>query len=821
MIQIRPTEQRDQEILADESALFRERELLTVLETIVVPAIFAGKTAGDAIRVWVPGCDTGAAAYAIAILISEYAGRLDDPPAVRVFATDVDEDRIAYARRGLFPEALEGDISAERLWRFFDKQLRAYHIKKPVRELMIFATHDLLHDPPFRQLDLIVCANVLNRFDEDTRRRLLSTFHYVLQPHGYLALGIGEYAKRIDDLFTPHHGMPRLLRRRKDIMTKSDGMLQQVSLFSSQTEDIIQATGTRDLHLRLLARYGPMSVLVDQAYKIVHLSKRATGLFHIPEGVLTSNLVDIIDARLRPLLWAALLSAAQTEASVETPLVRLQAHGAIRLIRIVVQQLSVPEWAHGYFLVIFDDQNGDHVHDLASGDWPAAQNLDQWQVATNAYEIAIEVHRSANVQLQEANDHLQALIGELQSTREQLTRFNGQMLATNVEQQRTIAQLMHANNDLNNLIGAIDIATLFLDRSLNVVRFSPQALTLFNLIAEDEGRPLAHITHRLEYDELVVDSASVLSTLQDIEREVHSTDGCWYMARQRPYRMIDERIEGVVLTFVDITMRKQAEEALRQARDELEQRVAERTEELETINMYLQSEIAERRHLEADRKELLRRIVTLQEDERRRIARELHDQLGQSVSALGIGLGILANPAIDAGQRQQTLERLQQLTVQIDKDMNQLALDLRPTALDDLGLVMAVQYHIERWAEHNGIQIEYQASGFAGMRLPGEIESVVYRVIQEALTNVVKHAEAQRVSVILEQRNSQVSVIVEDNGCGFDLDALQQSQSARQRLGLLGMQERVALVNGTFTIDTTVGIGTAVFARIPIEQATV
>jgi signal transduction histidine kinase len=214
--------------------------------------------------------------------------------------------------------------------------------------------------------------------------------------------------------------------------------------------------------------------------------------------------------------------------------------------------------------------------------------------------------------------------------------------------------------------------------------------------------------------------------------------------------------------------------------------------------------------------ELLRKLVTTQEDERRRMARELHDQLGQSVSALGMGLRMLANPALDEVQHGQIVARLQQITVQIDQDMKRLATELRPTVLDDLGLVDAVQHQVESWAEHTGIRAEFQGIGLETVRLPHELESVAYRVIQEALTNVLKHAQARDVSVILERRGDRVRVIVEDDGCGFDLDALQQAPDVQQRLGLLGIRERVALLDGTVAIETEPGAGTTLFVELPI-----
>jgi len=273
----------------------------------------------------------------------------------------------------------------------------------------------------------------------------------------------------------------------------------------------------------------------------------------------------------------------------------------------------------------------------------------------------------------------------------------------------------------------------------------------------------------------------------------------------------------VVLIFIDINERVAAETEVRRARDELEQRVRSRTEELSTAYAQLQVEIAERIRLENDRTELLRKLVTMQEDERRRIARELHDQLGQSVTALSLGLAALAEPTIDAAERQQALARLQQMTVQIDQEMSRMAMNLRPTALDDLGLIPAVQHHLERWSEQSGIQSDFQPIDLENARLPAELESVIYRVIQEALTNVLKHSGARHVSVLLEQRRDRARVIVEDDGRGFDIDALQQRANGQRRMGLVGMRERIALVGGTLDIETALGTGTTVFVQLPVS----
>jgi PAS domain S-box-containing protein len=405
-----------------------------------------------------------------------------------------------------------------------------------------------------------------------------------------------------------------------------------------------------------------------------------------------------------------------------------------------------------------------------------------------------------------------------ESEEETLRSANQHLLGMNQALRHKIKRLELASDDLNNLLRGSNLATIFLDRNLRIDRFTPQAQQLFNLQPADRGRPFAHITDRLEYNALAQDAEEVCEGLQQIEREIQIGAGEWYLVRLRPYRTADDRIEGVVLTLIDISARVMAETETRRARDELELRVRERTEELSTANAQLQAEIAERARLESERTELLRRLVTLQEDERRRLARELHDQLGQSVTALSLGLGILANPTIDSAERQQTLERLQQITAQIDQEMSRMALNLRPTALDDLGLIPALQHHLVRWTEQSGIRSDFQSIELENTRLPSELESVIYRVIQEALTNVLKHSGARHVSVLLEQRRDRVRVIVEDDGRGFDIDALQQRSNGQRRLGLVGMRERIALADGMLDIETALGAGTTVFVQLPIPQ---
>jgi len=264
----------------------------------------------------------------------------------------------------------------------------------------------------------------------------------------------------------------------------------------------------------------------------------------------------------------------------------------------------------------------------------------------------------------------------------------------------------------------------------------------------------------------------------------------------------------------DITDRKKAEAELVAARDQLETRVRERTADLAKSNENLTAEIARRERAEADRRDLQQRLITAQEDERRRIARELHDQMGQHLAALGLGLKAIQGETPDPSPTRDHLQSLQSLTGVIGREIHQLALELRPTALDDLGLLAALANYTEAWSDRTGITIDFHAAGLNAERLSAEIETALYRIVQEALTNVQKHARARSASVVLLQSGNQVSAVIEDDGSGFDMGAL--SDRGSHRLGMLGMRERVELVGGSLMVESSRGRGTTVISRIPL-----
>jgi PAS domain S-box-containing protein len=282
------------------------------------------------------------------------------------------------------------------------------------------------------------------------------------------------------------------------------------------------------------------------------------------------------------------------------------------------------------------------------------------------------------------------------------------------------------------------------------------------------------------------------------------------------HQLVEARGRWLVLeTNRDITRRKQAEEALHRAHNELEQRVQERTAALTHTNESLRAEILARQRAERERQQLLARLVTIQEEERRRISRELHDQLGQNLQALMLGLKSLEIYGPNRLSTASRIEQLQALTAQIEQEMHRLAWNLRPPDLDDEGVETVLRNYVEDWSQRFGITVDFHSRGFTSQRFPSHLEAVLYRIVQEALTNVLKHAKAQRLSVLLECRRDHVLAIVEDDGIGCDVETLLRVHQRQGRLGVIGMQERAALVQGTVGFESTPGVGTTVFIRLP------
>ncbi len=577
-------------LLINVTNFFRDKESFEALESIVIPKLFEGKTAQDTVRVWIPGCASGEEAYSLAILLTEYANKLSQPPKLQVFASDIDDEAIAEGRLGTYTKSIVIDVSEERLRRFFIKEAEGYRVRKEIRELILFAPHNILRDPPFSRLDLVSCRNVLIYLNRDTQGKVLQLFHFALQANSYLFLGSSESTEGSSSLFTPIDKKHRIYMRthasslipvQPVLSLSANRQLKGRELPSAQQEKMFSFG---ELHLRLIEQYAPPSILVNEDFDIVHLSEHAGRYLQHAGGEPTNSLLKVVHSALRSDLRAAMFSAQQGGVIMEIKDIPIELDGQKCYVNLTLHKIGIPESVRGFMLVLFEE----HTHPFApisekeqkqqrqageSALEEVVQRLEEELQRTKErlrnsieqYETSLEELKASNEELQAINEELRSATEELETNKEELQSVNEELTTVNYELKETLDEMSRANSDLQNLMISTNIATIFLDRHLQIKRFTPEARKLFNIILSDAGRPLSHLTNLLEYQGLNDDANEVLKTLQTIEREVKSTENRWYIARLLPYRTLEDRIDGVVITFVDITSRRAAEEKMRKS----------------------------------------------------------------------------------------------------------------------------------------------------------------------------------------------------------------------------------------------------------------
>ena len=588
----RPEEARAllDDMLIGVTNFFRDRESFDALEREVMPEIMHGGRRDEPVRVWVPGCATGEEAYSIAMLLADQAHTLATPPAFQVFASDIDEGAIAFGRAGVYPESIVTDVPPTRLRQFFGKEQRRYRINKAIRDRVLFAMHNVLRDPPFSRIDLISCRNLLIYLDREVQQRLLDMFHFALRPGGYLFLGSSEStdgAAAHYEVVDKHH---RIYRARPQARTMRQGravlpLIAAGSTLPTQSAHADQHRGFSfaDVHQRVLEYYAPPSVIVDREGSIVHLSEHAGRYLRLPGGEPTRNLVAATDPVLRAELRSTLFQAVHGNKSVEARVKIEEVGKPPRFVNVIARPFRDPEAGADFVLVLFDeveDALGANLEPAPAGDVQKSavlQNMEEelqrtrerLQSTVEQYEASNEELKASNGELQAINEELRSASEELETSKEELQSVNEELTTVSYELKTKVEETAKVNDDLQNFIASTDIATIFVDQGLRIKRFTPRATDIFNIIPGDVGRSLLDITSRLDYPELTEDATAAFESLRVIEREVRTDDGRWYAMRVLPYRTAENRIDGAVLTFIDITGLRSAEERITSSEDQL------------------------------------------------------------------------------------------------------------------------------------------------------------------------------------------------------------------------------------------------------------
>ncbi|EGM78347.1 methylase of chemotaxis methyl-accepting protein [Rheinheimera sp. A13L] len=572
------------ELLIGVTHFFREPAVWQHLSDLVLPELLQHRMETKAIRAWCIGCSTGEEACSLAITFCEVLEKHSEFKgySLQIFASDLSPDAIASARRGQYPLSIAEHVSAERLERFFVRHESCYQIKQAVRDLILYAQHDVILDAPFTRLDLIVCRNLLIYFDTALQRRLLPLFHYSLRDQGILLLGSSETTGRFHDLFTPVQAKLRLYQRQprhtqagSKLPVQSFPPLSTLAKEHPVPTDKPSVPKTHNLQNAadqlLLQVYSPAAVVLNSSGDIVYISGRTGKYLEPAAGKANWNFHAMAREGLRAPLATALKQASQHSAPLQLRGLTVSVQDTTQRVDVTVQALREPSALQGMTMIVFRDVAGevtDSQDPASSVDFSLAavqqQYLDEIQLLREETQASKEELQSSNEELQSTNEELQSTNEELTTSKEEMQSMNEELQTINTELQTKLDDLALAQSDLQNTLNSIEIAVLFLDQQLNVRRYTDRAAKIINLRESDLGRPLTDLTSSLMYPGLHQDAQDTLRTLVFSEKQIPTSDERWFTVRIMPYRRLDNVIDGVVITLVDISTTKKLEAALRE-----------------------------------------------------------------------------------------------------------------------------------------------------------------------------------------------------------------------------------------------------------------
>jgi len=804
------------DLLIGVTDFFRDPDAWKALDKEVIAPLVAAKAPGEPIRAWVAGAATGEEAYSVAMLILEKLREAKKNCPVQVFATDTNEEALAFARAATYPSGIAGHVPPELLHRFFTeiKDDHHYQVNADLRACVVFGLQNLFADPPFSRLDLVTCRNLLIYLEPDVQRRVILLFHFALKPAGHLFLGSAETVGEREDLFKPVGRKWRIYRRigaaprdERDWRV-SPGEPRTVAGASAQHRPPPRALAAVGIAQQaILERFAPASVLVNTRFEATYFAGPTERYLAQPRGAPTQDLLALAREGLRAQLRSALRKAADSDTTVEVDDARVKRGAAFEAVHITVAPTAGAD-AHGrLFLVVFQDRPAARAAGAGKQkDSALVRQLedelrvtrDDLQNTIERLETSNEELRVSNEEVVSINEELQSMNEELESSKEELQSLNEELNTVNQQLQTKLTELEVANNDLKNLLDSSDVATICLDRGLAIKWFTPATRAVLNIIVTDLGRPIGDLASTLAGESLVRDARAVLERLVPIETELQSEKGRWFIRRAIPYRTEEERIEGVIVTFTDVTGSRRAAEAAIDARKAMTSSLEDRVRDRTVLVRSLAAELA-----------------LAEERERQAIARDLHDDLGQVLNVAKLKLDSLLRSGGDSAMEER-LRELGELVAQASRSVRSLTFQVSPPVLTELGLVPALQWLGEEMQRGHGIAVEVEDDG-AVKPLGQAARSLLFRAVRELLINVSKHAKVTSARVETQRNNGALVVTVSDAGVGFD--AAQVLGPSPPGFGLLSVRERLEFIGGTTEITSVPGRGTVVTLVVPLQVA--
>ncbi len=814
---------------------FRDPKAFHALEEDVIPNLFEGKDDKASVRAWSCGCATGEEAYSVAMLLVEYNERRADTREIQVFASDIAEEALATARRGFYPKGIANDLSDERLKHFFVSESDGYQVKKSLREQIVFSLHNLLNDPPFARLDLIVCRNLLIYLDHDAQKHLHELFHYALGDGGYLFLGSSETADTTD-LFQQVHKKLRIYRKieRSKRHAFPARFHERPSTPRPPNEPVKKPSWARntieEVHRTLILPHSPPGVIVNADYNVVHTLGGGDKYLAFVPGLPSQDIFRAAREELRIELRRTVTETFKKKKKTQSRPVTVHVEGKPRLVEFIVEPINEPGYENDHVHILFREMNssagqlpiGDHTESDAE---PSILSLpkqspsskledanktirqlteeidylkDELHTQSHDHELLVEDLKAASEEQQSIHEELLSTTEELETSKEELQSMNEELMILNSELKNKIDEVGQVNSDLENLISATKIPTIFLDGQMRIKRYTSGTKDLFNLIDTDAGRVLSHVTHQLDYDGFAPDAEKVFKEAIMLEREVQSVEnGKWYLVRFRPYRNVDDRIDGVIITFVDITEKNTYEKNIEHLNKTLEERIDERTQKI---------------------RELATDLILAEQTERRRIAELLHNDLQQTLFVIQMDFDLFRKNLTaesTAALKEQISKWSTMMKVAI-KTTRDLSTTLSPPVTGVSTLPEVIHWLASHMKDMHGLEVELDIKNYN--HLPnGNLNEALFQIVRELLFNIVKHADVDHSRIKLDQDDDNLMIYVEDEGRGFDMKSTGQNNPDAEKTSnsLYNIRERMKLFGGSLDIDTAPGKGTKMTLSIP------
>ena len=803
---------------------FRDRGAFDVVKNKVIPEIVSRKADNAVIRVWVAGCSTGEEAYSLAILFKEYMDINQRNIPVKIFATDIDINAIEYASTGVYPDSISDDISLERLNRYFIKKRDGYHVSKYIREMVIFSSHNVINNPPFYKIDFLACRNLLIYFQPALQKRIISTFQFALEKNGFMFLGMSETTGELSSYFSTVDAKWKIFKRKDmkkrplvdDFSVVSTGMKV---VYSKPAEDYVLVTERNkwkmeEIYTYLIEECLPPSVLTDEDGELIQICGDVDKYLKVPRGKVCYSIQKMVPKELSTPVGTAISKVKKEKKTVTYSNIKVKVGEEQIAVNLIVKPLFTKK--NGVLVLItFEEiisaiiqedyiENFDTISELHERIADLEQEL---QYTKESLQTSIEEVETASEELQSANEELLVSNEEMHSTNEELQSVNEELMVVNTQYQYKIQELADLNNDMTNFLNSTTIGTLFLDSNLCVRKFTPAITKVINLIEQDVGRPISHISHSLKDEDLVKESREVMDSLIPIEREVQSLNNKWYIIKYSPCRTNENTIKGIVVSLVDITTRKEAEEKEYESKRQLEEAIAldalkndffsNLSHELRTPLNVIMSTL---QLLESQKKDSITKgDVSKQDKYFNMMKQNCYRQLR------------LVNNMIDS--------------TKIDAGFSEISHHIHNV----VSIVENITLSVSEYVKNKGIELLFDTDE-EEIITACDLDSIE-RIILNLLSNAIKFTpQGGKINVNINDRGETVQITIKDSGIGIPkdkqnmiFDRFRQVEKSLTRnhegsgIGLSLVKSLVEMHEGKVSVQSEYGAGTALIIELPIR----